>query len=89
MKNDGNDVAIKISRNRHKDVVNAQVEVRILKQILGKFPDRHGIVKMIDNFQFRGYYFIVFELLEINLYRYIKEPTFTGMKKEYLRQIAT
>jgi serine/threonine protein kinase len=60
-----------------------------LKQILGKFPDRHGIVRMIDSFQFRSYFFIVFELLEINLYRYIKDPTFTGMKKENLRQIAT
>jgi len=89
MKNDGNDVAIKISRNRNKDIVNAQVEVRILKQILGKFPDRHNIVKMIDSFQFRGYFFIVFELLEINLYRYIKDPSFTGIKKEYLRKIAT
>jgi len=40
---------------------------------------------MIDSFQFRSYFFIVFELLEINLYRYIKAPNFTGMKKENLR----
>jgi serine/threonine protein kinase len=89
MKEGGADVAIKISRNKQREVVNAQVEARILKQILGKNPDRYGIVKMIDSFQFRSYFFIVFELLEINLYRYIKAPNFTGMKKENLRLIAT
>jgi hypothetical protein len=50
MKENGNFVAIKISRNRQSDVVNAQVEARLLKQILGKNPDRHGIVKMVDSF---------------------------------------
>jgi hypothetical protein len=61
----------------------------LLKQILGKNPDRHGIVKMIDSFPFRTYYVIVFELLHINLYRHIKSPGFTGMGKEELRGIAT
>lgn len=44
---------------------------------------------MIDNFHFRSFYVIVFELMDINLYRYIKAPYFRGMKKEDLRLIAT
>jgi dual specificity tyrosine-phosphorylation-regulated kinase 2/3/4 len=60
-----------------------------LKQILGKNPDRHGIVKMLDSFSFRTYFIIVFELLHINLYHHIKAPGFTGMPSEHLRGIAT
>ena len=44
---------------------------------------------MIDNFAFRSFYVIVFELLDINLYRYIKAPQFKGMKREDLRKLAT
>jgi len=44
---------------------------------------------MIENFQFRNFYVIVFELLDINLFKYIKAPEFRGMKKENLRLIAT
>ena len=44
---------------------------------------------MIDSFAFRSYYIIVFELLHINLYRYIRSPEFRGMRKEELRGIAS
>jgi hypothetical protein len=44
MRENGNLVAIKISRNINQETMNAQVEVRILKQILGKNGDKHGIV---------------------------------------------
>lgn len=44
---------------------------------------------MIDSFPFRSFYIIVFELLDINLYQYIRSPEFTGMRKEELRDIAT
>ena len=64
---------------------NASDEAKLLKIILGKDPDRHGIVKMIDSFYFRHHYVIVFELLDLNLYRYIKQPNFEGMRKDLLR----
>ncbi len=44
MREGGNSVAVKISRNTNQEMLNAQVEVRILKQILGKNGDKHGIV---------------------------------------------
>lgn len=37
---------------------------------------------------FRSFYIIVFEVLEINLYKYIKAPSFKGMQKDLLRTIA-
>ena len=44
---------------------------------------------MFDSFYFRRHFIIVFELLDINLYKYIKQPGFRGMNKDLLRQIAT
>lgn len=40
---------------------------------------------MIDHFMFRSFYVIVFELLDISLYRYIKAPDFKGINWEDLR----
>jgi len=44
---------------------------------------------MVDSFQFRSFFVIAFELLEVNLYKYMKAPDFKGMSNEKIRQIAT
>lgn len=44
---------------------------------------------MIDNFSFRSFYVIVFELMEINLYNYTKAPCYLGLSKDELCNIAT
>ena len=86
MKDDsGRPLAIKISKNKKKETDNARVEAKLLKRILGKDPDKYGIVKMYDSFCFRRHFLIVFELLDINLYKYIKQPGFRGMNKDLLR----
>ena len=85
MKENGRSVAVKISKNKKQDTDNASVEAKLLTRILGKDPDRYGIVKMYDSFYFRRHFVIVFELLDINLYSYIKQPGFRGMNKDLLR----
>lgn len=85
MKDNGKTVAIKLSKSKKQDTDNACVEAKLLKRILGKDPDKFGIVKMYDSFYFRRHFIIVFELLDINLYRYIKQPHFKGMNKDLLR----
>lgn len=72
MKDGGRTVAVKISKNKKQETDNASVEANLLTRILGKDPDKYGIVKMYDSFMFRRHYIIVFELLDINLYKYIK-----------------
>ena len=89
MKEGGREVALKLSKNKKQETDNAQVEAKLLTKILGKDPDKYCIVKMLDHFYFRKHFVIVFELLESNLYKYIKEPSFTGMKRDHLREIAT
>lgn len=85
MRDGGKFVALKISSDRQQETMNAQVEARLLKQINCKNGDKYGIVKMIDHFMFRSFYIIVFELLDINLYKYIKAPDFKGINREDLR----
>ena len=85
MKDSGRPLAIKISKSKKSETDNARVEAKLLKRILGKDPDKYGIVKMFDSFYFRRHFIIVFELLDINLYKYIKQPGFRGMNKDLLR----
>ena len=85
MKDGGRSVAVKISKNKKQDTDNASVEAKLLARILGKDPDKYGIVKMFDSFYFRRHFIIAFELLDINLYKYIKQPGFRGMNKDLLR----
>jgi len=88
MKERGRSVAVKISKNKKQDIDNASCEAKLLTRINSKDPDKYGIVRMFDSFHFRRHYIIVFELLDMNLYRYIKQPTFRGMNRDLLRQIA-
>jgi len=43
---------------------------------------------MLDYFPFRHHYVIVFEFLDLNLYRFIKQPKLGGMNKLLLVNIA-
>jgi serine/threonine protein kinase len=82
------DVALKISKKQRAEVENAAVEAKLLKKILGEDPDRHGIVKMLDFFPFRHHFVIVFEFLDINLYKYIKQPGFKTFDRLLLKKVA-
>ena len=62
---------------------------KLLKKILGNDPDKNGIVKMLDYFPFRHHFVIVFEFLDMNLYKYIKQPGFQSFDPNLLRRIAT
>ncbi len=58
-------VAVKITRNTELDHKFAMSEANLLKFIMEKDPhDEHNIVRLLDEFQFRGHHCFVFELLE-------------------------
>lgn len=80
------DVALKLSKNKKSEVENAAVEAKLLKKILGEDPDKHGIVKMLDFFPFRHHFVIVFEFLDKNLYKYIKQPGFKTFDRLLLKK---
>ena len=71
-------VAAKIGKNKKFDVDNAQVEIRILKQLKNvdqnKIGDSEGynrIVEYLDSFNFRQHVIIIFENLHFNLYKFL------------------
>ena len=73
MKEGGKEVAVKISRNKKFDFENAQVEIKILETLKRKDPyGRQGVVRILDHFPFRKHMVLVFELLGMNLYRYMR-----------------
>ena len=86
-KENGKIVAVKLSSNKKRDTENAAKEAKYLEKILGKDPDKYCIVKMLDHFYFRRHFVIVFEMLDMNLYKFIMQPSFKGWQSDQLRKI--
>ena len=89
LKEGGREVALKISRNKKFDFDNASIEINILHTLKKADPtDKQGVVKIIDSFPFRKHYVLVFELLDVNLYRYMQEiPNFKGMDRGMFKSV--
>ena len=73
MKEKGRLVAIKISKAEKSETENAQIEAKLLKRIGRHQPNDHNLVEVYDSFMFRHHFFIVTELLDINMYHYITQ----------------
>jgi dual specificity tyrosine-phosphorylation-regulated kinase 2/3/4 len=81
-------VALKISRNKKFDVENAEVEYKILRTLKDNDPtDRHGVVRILDFFHFRKHVILVFELLSLNLYKYMKKDDFKPFSRDQLKNL--
>ncbi|KAK7202031.1 dual-specificity protein kinase [Novymonas esmeraldas] len=86
---DGSVVAVKLIRNQRKVLQQAEQEVSILQRVNDRDPKRlYGIVRMTDNFTFRGHICISYELLGANLYEYLKAKDFFPMSLSVIRSIA-
>ncbi|XP_065581916.1 uncharacterized protein LOC136041241 isoform X2 [Artemia franciscana] len=85
----GNQVAIKIIRNKKRFHHQALVEVRILDHLRRRDKDsQHNIIKMLDYFYFRNHLCISFELLSLNLYELIKKNNYQGFSLSLVRKFA-
>ena len=82
MKHIGKMVAIKVGKNTKTDIDNAQIESKFLMRIGAKEPDKHRMIRTYESFFFRKHYLIVTEVLDMNLYEYIKGRQYQGMEKE-------
>lgn len=82
-------VALKIIRNEPKFNRQAKVEIKILETALMNDPKfRSNIVQLKHAFFFRGHACLVFELLHINLYEYLKLYKFKGMSLDLIRRVS-
>lgn len=82
-------VCVKIIRNKEKFQYQAHIEIKVLQHIKDADPDdTSNIIKIGDYFVFRSHICIVFELLSINLYEFIKNTDFTGVSLALIRRFA-
>ncbi|CAI4215205.1 unnamed protein product [Parascedosporium putredinis] len=80
-------VAIKIIRNKKRFHQQALVEVNILKKLREWDPDnKYSLVQFTDHFYFRGHLCLSTELLDMNLYEFIKANAFRGFSLKLIRR---
>ncbi|ATY66384.1 kinase-like domain [Cordyceps militaris] len=80
-------VAIKIIRNKKRFHQQALVEVNILQKLREWDPqDKHSMVSFTQSFYFRGHLCISTELLDMNLYEFIKAHSFRGFSLRIIRR---
>ncbi|KAF4613397.1 hypothetical protein G7Y89_g15490 [Cudoniella acicularis] len=80
-------VAVKIIRNKKRFHQQALVEVNILQKLREWDPQsKHSMVNFTQSFYFRGHLCISTELLDMNLYEFIKSNAFRGFSLEIVRR---
>ncbi|KAH8808088.1 hypothetical protein F5884DRAFT_354869 [Xylogone sp. PMI_703] len=80
-------VAVKIIRNKKRFHQQALVEVNILQKLREWDPkNKHCMVNFVQSFYFRGHLCISTELLDMNLYEFIKSNSFRGFSLKIVRR---
>ena len=80
-------VAVKIIRNKKRFHQQALVEVNILQKLREWDPkNKHSMVNFTHSFYFRGHLCISTELLDMNLYEFIKANAFRGFSVKLIRR---
>ncbi|KAI0472953.1 hypothetical protein GGR56DRAFT_652549 [Xylariaceae sp. FL0804] len=80
-------VAVKIIRNKKRFHQQALVEVNILQKLREWDPkNKHSMVNFTQSFYFRGHLCISTELLDMNLYEFIKANSFRGFSIKLIRR---
>lgn len=85
----GEVVAVKIIRNKRRFHKQARIEVELLMRLRDADPaDESCIIHLQDSFYFRHHLCIVFPILSLNLFEYLKQNSFKGLSAPLLRRIA-
>ncbi len=80
-------VAVKIIRNKKRFHQQALVEVNILQKLREWDPDNeHSVVNFDQSFYFRGHLYMSTDLLDMNLYEFIKAHDFRGFSLKLIRR---
>lgn len=83
----GGQVAVKILKNEKIILESGKNEIKILSLLNDGEGLENCIVKKLENFWYRGHICIVFELLSIDLYEYIKKNHFQGLHINFAKRI--
>lgn len=80
-------VAIKILKNHPSYVRQGQVEISILRRLTAENSEAYNFVRALEHFQHKGHTCLVFEMLQQNLYDYLKQSKFSPMPLRRIRPI--
>ncbi|KAL4641983.1 homeodomain-interacting protein kinase 3 isoform X1 [Arapaima gigas] len=83
----GEVVAVKILKNHPSYARQGQIEVGILAQLSSENADEHNLVRAYECFQHRSHTCLVFEMLEQNLYDFLKQNKFSPLPLKVIRPI--
>ncbi|OMJ96328.1 hypothetical protein SteCoe_64 [Stentor coeruleus] len=82
-------LALKIIKNRQRYTEQAHIEIELLKLLNEMDPEcKLNIVRLEENFTFRGHVMIAFELLGLNLYELLKRNSFRGLSIALIKRIS-
>ncbi|XP_034094550.1 homeodomain-interacting protein kinase 3-like isoform X3 [Gymnodraco acuticeps] len=80
-------VAVKILKNHPSYARQGQIEVEILARLSSENADDHNVVRALECFQHRSHTCLVFEMLEQNLYDFLKQNKFSPLPLKIIRPI--
>ncbi|XP_072336658.1 homeodomain-interacting protein kinase 1-like isoform X5 [Scyliorhinus torazame] len=80
-------VAIKILKNHPSYARQGQIEVSILNRLSTENADDYNFVRSYECFQHKNHTCLVFEMLEQNLYDFLKQNKFSPLPLKYIRPI--
>jgi hypothetical protein len=80
-------VAIKILKNHPSYARQGQIEVSILSRLAQENADEYNLVRAYEVFQHKNHTCLVFEMLEQNLYDFLKQNKFSPLPLRCIRPI--
>uniref|UniRef100_A0A8C1ZJM5 non-specific serine/threonine protein kinase n=1 Tax=Cyprinus carpio TaxID=7962 RepID=A0A8C1ZJM5_CYPCA len=80
-------VAVKILKNHPSYARQGQIEVSILARLSGENAEEHNLVRAFECFQHRSHTCLVFEMLEQNLYDFLKQNKFSPLPLKVIRPV--
>ncbi|KAL6049375.1 hypothetical protein STEG23_031992, partial [Scotinomys teguina] len=80
-------VAIKILKNHPSYARQGQIEVSILARLSTESADDYNFVRAYECFQHKSHTCLVFEMLEQNLYDFLKQNKFSPLPLKYIRPV--
>ncbi|OWA52292.1 Homeodomain-interacting protein kinase 2 [Hypsibius exemplaris] len=80
-------VAVKILKNHPSYARQGQIEVSILSRLSRESPEDHNFVQVFECFQHKNHTCLVFEMLEVNLYDFLKQQKFSPLPLKVIRPI--
>lgn len=80
-------VAVKILKNHPSYARQGQIEVSILSKLMSENADLYNFVKALDVFTHRSHTCLVFEMLDVNLYDFLKHNKFQPLTLGQIRPV--